>query len=77
MGEFAAVLVHNLHVDAERRTPLLRLQCLALRRVDYDDVLSIEHEDMAQAPLEGIRKSVELLRRVIIVEPASYQLPNV
>jgi sugar phosphate isomerase/epimerase len=54
-----------------------RALCLALRRIGYDGVLSIEHEDMALSPMEGMRKSVELLRRVCIVEPASYQLPKI
>ncbi len=54
-----------------------RAFCLALRRSGYDGVLSIEHEDMALSPMEGLRKSVELLRRVYIVEPASYRLPDV
>ena len=40
-----------------------RAFCLALRRVGYDGALSIEHEDMSLSPMEGIRKSVELLRR--------------
>jgi sugar phosphate isomerase/epimerase len=39
--------------------------CAALREVGYDDVLSIEHEDVSMTPLEGVRRSVELLRRVI------------
>ena len=39
--------------------------CAALRRVGYDDVLSIEHEDVTMTPLEGVRRSVALLRRVI------------
>lgn len=38
--------------------------CAALRMVGYDDVLSIEHEDSLIDPLEGVRKSVELLRSV-------------
>lgn len=38
--------------------------CAALRRVGYDDVLSIEHEDMSLPPVEGVRQSVELLKRV-------------
>jgi sugar phosphate isomerase/epimerase len=54
-----------------------RAFCLALRRVGYDGVLSIEHEDMALSPMEGMRKSVELLRRVVIVEPAAYELPKI
>ena len=39
--------------------------CAALRAVGYDDVLSIEHEDVTMTPLEGVRRSVELLKRVI------------
>jgi sugar phosphate isomerase/epimerase len=38
--------------------------CAALRMAGYDDVLSIEHEDALIDPLEGVRKSVELLRNV-------------
>ncbi len=37
----------------------------ALRAAGYDDVLSIEHEDVARTPEEGVRRSVDLLRRVI------------
>jgi sugar phosphate isomerase/epimerase len=36
--------------------------CTLLRSVGYDDVLSIEHEDQMLPPMEGVRKSVELLR---------------
>ncbi|HLY88868.1 MAG TPA: sugar phosphate isomerase/epimerase [Acetobacteraceae bacterium] len=39
--------------------------CSILRLVGYDDVLSIEHEDQALPPLEGVRRSVDLLRNVI------------
>jgi sugar phosphate isomerase/epimerase len=39
--------------------------CAALRAAGYDDVLSIEHEDVTMTPLEGVRRSVELLKRVI------------
>ena len=39
--------------------------CAALRMVGYDSVLSIEHEDSLLPPLEGVQKSVELLRRVM------------
>ena len=39
-----------------------------LRATGYDDVLSIEHEDRLMSPLEGVVKSVELLRRVIVRE---------
>ncbi|TIV94420.1 MAG: sugar phosphate isomerase/epimerase [Mesorhizobium sp.] len=40
--------------------------CVALKQAGYDDVLSIEHEDMMLSPLEGMRKSVALLRNVAI-----------
>jgi sugar phosphate isomerase/epimerase len=40
--------------------------CTALKQVGYDDVLSIEHEDMMLSPMEGMRKSVTLLRNVAI-----------
>jgi sugar phosphate isomerase/epimerase len=39
--------------------------CTALREAGYDDVLSIEHEDLALPPIEGVRRSVTLLRDAI------------
>jgi sugar phosphate isomerase/epimerase len=39
--------------------------CAALRSAGYDDVLSIEHEDMSMPPLEGVERSVRLLRAVM------------
>jgi sugar phosphate isomerase/epimerase len=42
-----------------------RAFCSALRNAGYDDVLSIEHEDLALPPLEGVRRSVVLLRDAI------------
>jgi sugar phosphate isomerase/epimerase len=39
--------------------------CAALREAGYDDVLSIEHEDMALPPIDGVRRSVALLREAI------------
>ena len=39
--------------------------CTALLRAGYDDVLSIEHEDLLLPPLDGVKKSVELLRAAI------------
>jgi sugar phosphate isomerase/epimerase len=50
--------------------------CLALRRVGYDSALSIEHEDMMLSPMEGMRKSVDLLRGVALFEQPSYTLPK-
>jgi sugar phosphate isomerase/epimerase len=43
-----------------------RQLCAALKMVGYNDVLSIEHEDMAMSPLEGVQKSVRLLRETIV-----------
>jgi sugar phosphate isomerase/epimerase len=37
----------------------------ALRANGYDGVLSIEHEDPAMSPEEGVAESVALLRRVL------------
>ena len=34
--------------------------------VGCDDVLSIEHEDVTMTPLEGVRRSVDLLKRVML-----------
>jgi sugar phosphate isomerase/epimerase len=39
--------------------------CALLRLTGYDDVLSIEHEDLLLPPLDGVRKSVALLREVL------------
>jgi sugar phosphate isomerase/epimerase len=36
-----------------------------LNQVGYDYVLSIEHEDLSMSPLEGVRKTVEFLNRII------------
>jgi len=38
---------------------------IQLKQNDYDDVLSIEHEDYSVAPMVGVSKSVELLSNVI------------
>jgi sugar phosphate isomerase/epimerase len=37
----------------------------ALRAAGYDDVLSIEHEDVALPPLEGVGESVALVREAL------------
>jgi sugar phosphate isomerase/epimerase len=37
-----------------------------LRAVDYDDVISMEHEDLLLSVAEGLRKGVELLQRLIL-----------
>ena len=38
----------------------------ALRLVGYDGVLSIEHEDQLMSPQEGITKSVEFLKPIVL-----------
>ena len=43
-----------------------RAFCAALLAAGYDDVLSIEHEDLRLPPLEGVRRSANLLRDVTI-----------
>jgi sugar phosphate isomerase/epimerase len=37
----------------------------ALRQAGYDDVLSIEHEDVGLRPEQGVKRSVTLLRQVL------------
>jgi sugar phosphate isomerase/epimerase len=39
--------------------------CQRLAAIGYDDVLSIEHEDLALPPIDGVKQSVALLRSVI------------
>jgi sugar phosphate isomerase/epimerase len=39
-----------------------------LLQVGYDDVLSIEHEDVSMTPLQGVKKSVEFLQRIIALD---------
>jgi sugar phosphate isomerase/epimerase len=40
-----------------------------LRLIDYDFVLSIEHEDSLMSGEEGIRKAISFLKDVMIEEP--------
>lgn len=46
-----------------------RAFCAALADAGYNDVLSIEHEDFMMPPLEGVEKSVALLRNVTFRRP--------
>ena len=43
-----------------------------LRLAGYDDVLSIEHEDFVTDPVEGVAKTVEILKRVALRKPPSF-----
>ncbi|MEZ4707747.1 MAG: sugar phosphate isomerase/epimerase [Caldilineaceae bacterium] len=42
-----------------------------LAQTGYDGVLSIEHEDLNMSPLEGVRKSVAFLNRIMVRETPS------
>jgi sugar phosphate isomerase/epimerase len=46
--------------------------CYQLRIAGYDGWLSIEHEDVMLSRLEGVKKSVELLRTVMPIEVSDY-----
>jgi sugar phosphate isomerase/epimerase len=48
--------------------PWWRRFCAELRLAGYDDVLSIEHEDLLLPPVDGVRQSVDMLQAAI---PAS------
>lgn len=52
-----------------------RAFCYRLRLNGYDGWLSIEHEDMLLSRMEGLRKSVELLKQTSIDESSDYALP--
>src|SRR5262245_12265012 len=50
--------------------------CYRLRLNGYDGWLSIEHEDIVLSRVEGMRRSIDLLQRVLINEPSDYALPS-
>ncbi|MBV9998144.1 MAG: sugar phosphate isomerase/epimerase [Verrucomicrobia bacterium] len=49
--------------------------CYRLRLNGYDGWLSIEHEDIVLSRVEGLRKSVDLLKQALIDEPSDYSMP--
>jgi len=49
--------------------------CYRLRLNGYDGWLSIEHEDVVLSRMEGMRRSIDLLKRTSIGEPSDYALP--
>lgn len=51
--------------------------CYRLRMAGYDGWLSIEHEDAVIGRIEGVRRSVDLLRAVAPVDPADYRTQEV
>jgi sugar phosphate isomerase/epimerase len=50
--------------------------CYRLRLNGYNGWLSIEHEDIVLSRMEGMRRSIDLLKRTSIEEPSDYQLPE-
>ena len=48
--------------------------CYRLRLNGYDGWLSIEHEDIVLSRMEGLRRSIDLLKRTLIDEPSDYAL---
>jgi sugar phosphate isomerase/epimerase len=50
--------------------------CYRLRLNGYDGWLSIEHEDIILSRMDGMRKSVDLLQRVLIDEASDYAIPG-
>lgn len=51
--------------------------CYRLKMAGYDGWLSIEHEDVLLNSLEGLEKSVALLKGVMPAEPADYTPQNI
>jgi sugar phosphate isomerase/epimerase len=41
---------------------------MSLRRIGYDDVLSIEHEDCLMSAREGLDKAVQFLKPILLKE---------
>jgi sugar phosphate isomerase/epimerase len=50
--------------------------CYCLRLNGYDGWLSIEHEDIVLSRMEGMRRSVDLLKRTMIEEKSDYAMPG-
>ncbi len=50
--------------------------CYQLRQNGYDGWLSIEHEDIVLSRMEGMRRSVDLLKRTMLEEKSDYVLPE-
>ncbi len=50
--------------------------CYRLRLAGYDGWLSIEHEDVILSRIEGVRRSVELLRAAAPEQPSDFKLQS-
>ena len=50
--------------------------CYRLRLNGYDGWLSIEHEDIVLSRMEGMQRSVDLLKRTMVEEKSDYALPD-
>ncbi|GAB3609015.1 sugar phosphate isomerase/epimerase [Humibacter ginsengiterrae] len=46
---------------------------VALRRSEFDGILSIEHEDMLIDPIEALEKTVALIKRTAFLKPSAYE----
>ena len=51
--------------------------CYRLRMAGYDGWLSIEHEDINLSRFEGLRKSVDLLRKVAPTEAPDFEVQDI
>ena len=51
--------------------------CYRLRMAGYDGWLSIEHEDIVIGRVEGVRRSVALLRDCAPIDPSDYVVQDV
>jgi len=51
--------------------------CYRLKMAGYDGWLSIEHEDVLLSSLEGLEKSVALLKGVMPTAPADFELQDI
>ena len=51
--------------------------CYRLRMAGYDGWLSIEHEDMVIGRVEGVRRSIELLRNCAPVDASDFDVQDV
>jgi sugar phosphate isomerase/epimerase len=50
--------------------------CYRLRINGYDGWLSIEHEDIVLSRIEGMQRSVDLLKSAMATESSDYALPE-
>jgi sugar phosphate isomerase/epimerase len=65
---------NQLHpVDGERQSKITNETLQVAGLLGW---LSIEHEDVVLSRMEGMRRSVDLLKRTLIDEPSDYAVPG-